>query len=88
MALSSGLSARAPGAWPGQAARMLKSRVRDETEIEKVLQAPITFSVIAEIDTIVAEMAGRELVTGAEIVDRLLDLRLLAVADEVLAHAR
>jgi hypothetical protein len=67
---------------------MLKSRVRDETEIEKVLQAPITFSVIAEIDTIVAEMAGRELVTGAEIVDRLLDLRLLAVADEVLAHAR
>ncbi len=67
---------------------MLKSRVRDETEIENVLQAPITFSVIAEIDTIVAEMAGRELVTGAEIVDRLLDLRLLAVADEVLAHAR
>jgi hypothetical protein len=67
---------------------MLKSRVRDENEIVNVEPAPIMLSVLPAIDAIVAEMAGRELVAGAEIVDRFLDLRLLAVADQLLANAR
>ena len=40
-------------------------------------------SVVPAIDEFVAQFTGRGLVAGAEVVDILLDLRLIAVADEV-----
>jgi hypothetical protein len=40
-------------------------------------------SVVPAIDELVARFTGRGLVTGADVVDMLLDLRLIAVADEV-----
>ncbi len=46
---------------------------------------PHTTSVFPAIDAFIARYAGRELVTGAEVVDLLLDLRLLAEADELVA---
>lgn len=67
---------------------MLKRRVQEERELPSVDAAPITSSVIPAIDAIVAEIAVREVLSGSEIVDRLLDLRLLAVADEVFANCR
>ena len=42
-------------------------------------------SVLPAIDVLITRYAGRELVAGAEIVDVLLDLRLLAEADEFVA---
>jgi hypothetical protein len=66
---------------------MIKQSVREEDEIAIHECEPITLSVIPAIDEIVAEMSGRELVSAAEVVDRFLDLRLIAVADEVLANA-
>ena len=65
---------------------MMRTRVRDDNELTIADPAPVTLSVIPAIDALVAEMAGRELVAGAEIIDRLLDLRLVAVADETLAN--
>ena len=67
---------------------MLKSRTREENDTAIVDRPPISSSVIPAIDLIVGEMAARELVSGMEIVDRLLDLRMIALADEVLANAR
>ena len=67
---------------------MLKRRVQEEREASSADAAPITSSVIPAIDAIVAEIAVREVLSGSEIVDRLLDLRLLAVADEVFANSR
>ena len=40
-------------------------------------------SVVPVIDQLVAHFAGRGLVAATEVVDLLLDLRLIAVADEV-----
>jgi hypothetical protein len=42
-------------------------------------------SVLPAIDVLIARYSGRELVAGAEVVDLLLDLRLLAEADELVA---
>ena len=46
---------------------------------------PHATSVLPAIDVLVSRYAGRELVSGAEVVDLLLDLRLLAEADELVA---
>ena len=45
----------------------------------------ITPSVTAALDAAIAGMAHRELVAGSEVVDLLLDLRLIASADELVA---
>ena len=42
-------------------------------------------SVLPAIDVLIARYSERELVAGAEVVDLLLDLRLLAEADELVA---
>ena|SRR5438552_1906643 len=44
-------------------------------------------SVVPAIDELVAQFTGRGLVSGAEVVDMLLDLRLIALAGEVAASA-
>jgi hypothetical protein len=67
---------------------MWKTLGRDEAPerapVEKFVYSHAT-SVLPAIDVLVARYAGRELVSGAEVVDLLLDLRLLAEADELVA---
>jgi hypothetical protein len=46
---------------------------------------PHATSVLPAIDVFIARYGGRELVAGPEVVDLLLDLRLLAEADELVA---
>ena len=64
---------------------------RDETPAQPPASSPeapepvhVT-SVLPAIDVLIAQFTGRELVSGAEFVDVLLDLRLLAEADELVA---
>ncbi len=45
----------------------------------------ITPSVKAALDAAIVSMASRQVVAGSEVVDLLLDIRLIASADELLA---
>jgi hypothetical protein len=56
-----------------------RARTTDQFEYESHA------SVVAAIDELVARYAGRESVPAAEVVDVLLDLRILALADAILA---
>jgi hypothetical protein len=47
-----------------------------------LLDITLGSSVVAAIDELIARYAGRRILTVGEVVDALLDLRLIAVADE------
>jgi hypothetical protein len=52
---------------------------------EETAPVEITASVVPAIDELITRVAVRELLTGAEVVDALLDLRLVAIAEAIVA---
>ena len=67
---------------------MWKTAWRDEASKPAPTQSivfPHTTSVLPLIDVLIDRYAGREVVPGPEVVDLLLDLRLLAEVDELVA---
>jgi hypothetical protein len=62
----------------------IKPEATDAADVE--IDIVSTSSVIPAIDQLVARYTGRGSVAAAEIIDALLDLRLLAEADDLLSH--
>ena len=61
----------------------MRKATRDARPAGNVPDVILASSVVPAIDELVAGFAGRGIVAATEVVDVLLDLRLIAVADEV-----
>ena len=61
----------------------MRKATRDTQPAGTAPDVSLGSSVVPTIDELVAGFAGRNIVAASEVVDVLLDLRLIAVADEV-----
>jgi hypothetical protein len=66
-------------------ADMSTSTLAEHHSHHNVAASTFDYSVVPMIDEVIARVAGRGFLSSVEVVDVLLDLRLLATADDLVA---